>query len=108
MKYRVPSTPPARKWDRAHVIPTSRLRHLCLGGVGGRGYHDEMPLYEYICEDCERSFERLSPMSDADMARCPFCGTDRTRRVLSVIGGLAGRGTAQAAGCACGGACSCN
>jgi putative FmdB family regulatory protein len=67
-----------------------------------------MPLYEYVCEDCERRFERLSRSREADQAQCPFCGADRTRRLLSVIAGLGGGQRASASGCACGGACSCN
>jgi putative FmdB family regulatory protein len=74
-----------------------------------------MPLYEYLCEDCERSFERLSSFAGADDVRCPQCDGSHTRRLLSVIGGLGGQSKSvdtgslpMASGCACGGACSCN
>ena len=67
-----------------------------------------MPLYEYLCEDCERSFERLSSFAGADDAPCPSCGGADTRRLLSVIGGLGNQPTETSSGCACGGACSCN
>ena len=67
-----------------------------------------MPLYEYLCEDCERSFERLSSIAGADDALCPSCGGSDTRRLLSVIGGLATQSKQVSSGCACGGACSCN
>jgi putative FmdB family regulatory protein len=67
-----------------------------------------MPVYEYLCEDCERSFERLSSMAAADDAACPACGGSQTRRLLSVIGGLGNQSMQVSSGCACGGACSCN
>jgi putative FmdB family regulatory protein len=67
-----------------------------------------MPLYEYLCENCERSFERLSSIAAADEALCPSCGGSETRRLLSVIGGLHTQSPRPTSGCGCGGACSCN
>jgi putative FmdB family regulatory protein len=67
-----------------------------------------MPLYEYVCEDCDRRFERLAPSREADESKCPYCHTSRTRRLLSVVAGLGRHQQTTAQGCACGGACSCN
>jgi len=67
-----------------------------------------MPLYEYLCQECDSPFDRLSSISEADEAICPSCGGSHTRRLLSVIGGLATQSPGQTSGCGCGGACSCN
>ena len=45
-----------------------------------------MPLYEYRCGDCARTFELLRPMTQADEpARCPYCGGFRTTRAISLF-----------------------
>ncbi|MFH1142075.1 MAG: zinc ribbon domain-containing protein [Chloroflexota bacterium] len=73
-----------------------------------------MPVYEYLCPNCEAKFERLRPMSNGHQARCPDCGT-QAPRVLSMFatfargaGGemspVAGGGYACAAGGSCAGA----
>jgi len=42
-----------------------------------------MPIYEYICPDCEIKFELLRPMSRAnEEASCPQC-QQKAGRVLS-------------------------
>jgi putative FmdB family regulatory protein len=45
-----------------------------------------MPLYEYFCEDCLKSFEALVPLSAAQQSTeaCPSCG-ERSRRILSPV-----------------------
>jgi putative FmdB family regulatory protein len=43
-----------------------------------------MPIYEYSCEDCTQTFEKMRPMSKADAAiACPKCGGEHTARGLS-------------------------
>ena len=76
------------------------------------GLHcNPMPVYEYVCMECEGRFQRLLGMSDPDPA-CPQCSGDRVRRQLSVFAARTTSGSAQAGGsggggCACGGACAC-
>ncbi len=42
-----------------------------------------MPIYEYVCTECEEKFELLRPFSKADeVAECPHCKHD-SERVLS-------------------------
>jgi putative FmdB family regulatory protein len=42
-----------------------------------------MPIYEYICHDCDSKFELLRPVSKADeTATCPHCQKS-AERVLS-------------------------
>lgn len=33
-----------------------------------------MPLYEYRCDACETTFERIQKFSDPPVAECPTCG----------------------------------
>jgi putative FmdB family regulatory protein len=72
-----------------------------------------MALYEYVCRDCDLSFELRRAMSDADRSvTCPQGHTD-VRRKLSMfasVGASATSGTApmaSAGGGCCGGACGC-
>lgn len=48
-----------------------------------------MPVYEYYCADCEKRFEALRPMSQADAPiSCPRCQTPNARKVLSVFAAI--------------------
>lgn len=75
-----------------------------------------MPIYEYVCADCETRFEELRPLvSMDDPADCPQ-GHAGARRVLSTfaavtkdsfsessaIGGGCGACAGGCANCACG------
>jgi putative FmdB family regulatory protein len=44
-----------------------------------------MPTYEYRCEDCKETFERVETMAEHETAKpkCPKCGTDKVTRVPS-------------------------
>jgi putative FmdB family regulatory protein len=45
-----------------------------------------MPVYEYVCQDCQHEFEKLRPMSDADaLVACDGCRGEHTQRKLSVF-----------------------
>ena len=72
-----------------------------------------MPLYEYVCDECDTEFERLQPMSAGRYADCPECG-EPSRRVLSLMAApvLVGAGAGPSpmgvsAGACCGGSCGC-
>jgi len=81
-----------------------------------------MPIYEYRCSNCERSFEALVRASDA-LARCPHCDGSAVTREMSTFAARAGNGDSVAAaaqaiagsgtreggggGC-CGGGCGCH
>ena len=44
-----------------------------------------MPLYEYICRECDSKFEQLRPLSQAENeACCPKC-QKTARRVMSTV-----------------------
>ena len=42
-----------------------------------------MPIYEYKCESCGRTFEKLVFTSDKENIECPKCGDTRVKRLLS-------------------------
>jgi putative FmdB family regulatory protein len=46
-----------------------------------------MPIYEYRCRKCEKSFDHLARRMSAsgDKVKCPHCGSDQTARALSVF-----------------------
>ncbi|GIV78836.1 zinc ribbon domain-containing protein [Litorilinea aerophila] len=54
-----------------------------------------MPMYEFICQECQQPFEKLLSMSRADEPQvCPTCGSKQTQRRLSTFavgGGSTGR-----------------
>ncbi|MCC6612877.1 MAG: zinc ribbon domain-containing protein [Anaerolineae bacterium] len=46
-----------------------------------------MPLFEYTCPGCGRTFEKLvrSAQTERDFAECPTCGNPYSARQISVI-----------------------
>jgi len=44
-----------------------------------------MPLYEYRCESCGASFEKLVMNSKRDEIACSKCGSTRTKRQVSTF-----------------------
>jgi putative FmdB family regulatory protein len=45
-----------------------------------------MPIYEFYCEACEKSFDQMTTMGSRDMkVPCPACGSKKTGRKLSVV-----------------------
>jgi putative FmdB family regulatory protein len=54
-----------------------------------------MPLFEYLCQDCGRSFERIVPRYDSP-ADCIHCNSGRVEKQLSVFA-VAGGSTSEPA-----------
>ena len=44
-----------------------------------------MPIYEYICNDCGRLFDKLVSSSSTSKLACPHCGSKKTAKQLSTI-----------------------
>ncbi len=42
-----------------------------------------MPLYEYRCENCGRTFELIQKFSDPPAEHCPNCGKGPVHKLLS-------------------------
>ncbi len=67
-----------------------------------------MPIYEYICSDCNNEFEELV-FSTNEQINCPDCGTDRVERALSVFSFSSGGSYSSShGGCNCDGCSSGN
>ena len=78
---------------KCHVARSSlempgQLRVEPAGFIQGE---DSMPIFEYQCEECNATFERLilRPLTAAQMT-CPQCGSPRTAKVLSTFSTTAG------------------
>jgi putative FmdB family regulatory protein len=58
-----------------------------------------MPLYEYACERCGKSFEELKSPSERDEPGiCPHCGAEAQRQLSSFA--MGGAGSGRSTGCA--------
>lgn len=52
-----------------------------------------MPTYEYRCDKCKKSFEKLQKMSDAPLAKCPYCKKGKVERLIGAGAGLIFKGS---------------
>jgi len=59
-----------------------------------------MPIFEYICKDCGRSFERIVPRYDSE-TDCTHCNSQNIEKQLSVfaVAGPSGETSSGDAGC---------
>lgn len=69
-----------------------------------------MPIYEYICNDCDEQFEKfVRSMTASATVKCPHCGGTHVKKGWSVFGtggsgaSLAGLAPSAASGCSPGG-----
>jgi len=42
-----------------------------------------MPIYEYKCQKCGHDYEALQKISDAPLRKCPECGRQSLKRLVS-------------------------
>lgn len=64
-----------------------------------------MPIYEYECKLCGKSFEKRMSFAEADSSpECPDCASTETRKKLSLVSTLfaGGSGTYASSGGDCG------
>jgi len=74
-----------------------------------------MPIYEYICEDCQTRFEKIV-FNKAQEIACPKCAGKRNAIQLSVFSAAHGNtdatkfsgGFSGGGGGCCGGGCACH
>jgi putative FmdB family regulatory protein len=45
-----------------------------------------MPIYEYLCEECNLRFEILKRNPGGEKVVCPKCGTGEVKRLFSTFG----------------------
>ncbi len=66
-----------------------------------------MPIYEYVCNDCEARYERLV-MSSTHVIECPKCASKRHTLQLSVFSaGKSSSGAASSGSASTSGGCGC-
>src|SRR4051812_9507591 len=90
------------------LTPTSwnRRRSRCVRDTAYTAV--AMPIYEYVCMECESHFEEL--VRNGHDPDCPDCGAENVRKQFSVF---AAHGTAEqpsfgaSGGGCCGGSCGC-
>jgi putative FmdB family regulatory protein len=69
-----------------------------------------VPIYEYVCMQCESHFEEL--VRNGEEPDCPDCGGSKVQKQFSVFATLGAQSapsfgqTAAGGGC-CGGSCGC-
>ena len=76
-----------------------------------------MPIYEYVCEECETRFEKIVINKQQEIA-CPKCASKKANIQLSVFATANGSSNGAPAksstpyfgggGSCCGGGCGCN
>ena len=72
-----------------------------------------MPIYEYICDDCQTHFEKIVINKQQEIA-CPKCSGKKNSIQLSVCSSANGNGAAKSSfsgsggGSCCGGGCGCH
>ncbi len=68
-----------------------------------------MPIYEYVCLDCNKKFESVRPMSQADAPlACQSCGGEHVKRKVAVFYAMSGGHSVSrtSGGCGCDSSCS--
>jgi putative FmdB family regulatory protein len=65
-----------------------------------------MPIFEFVCNECEQPFEDLVFGSNTDDVICPSCGSEQVRKKMSTFssktdgdGASLSLGTSSAASC---------
>ena len=72
-----------------------------------------MPIYEYVCDECETHFEKIVINKQQEIA-CPKCASKKATIQLSVFatagsdGSSAPTGGSSSGGSCCGGGCGCH
>ncbi len=68
-----------------------------------------MPIFEFVCKDCERIFEELVFGFNTDGVLCPSCGSEQVRKKMSTFASKSGGdgaslsyGSSPAASCSTG------
>ena len=62
-----------------------------------------MPMFEYVCKDCETEFEKLVRNTSKTEINCPSCESDRVQKKMStfaakIVGQISISSSASSAG----------
>lgn len=45
-----------------------------------------MPIYEYVCADCQHQFEKIQKISESALTQCPECEHGTVSKVITAAG----------------------
>ena len=65
-----------------------------------------MPIYEYVCQECETTYERLV-RSSSERIECPKCGSGRKTLQFSTFSSPNGSASSSTESSSAGGSCGC-
>ncbi len=51
-----------------------------------------MPTYEYLCDNCEHTFEQFQSITARPMRKCPACGKMKLQRLIGSGAGIIFKG----------------
>ena len=58
-----------------------------------------MPIYEYVCQDCDEKYEKFVRSLSAKIElTCPKCGSHKGEKALSMFGSVGGSSTSGSFG----------
>jgi len=52
----------------------------------------DMPIYEYYCKKCNKTFEKFQKTTEKPLERCPECGNEASRVISKTTFALKGDG----------------
>ena len=52
-----------------------------------------MPTYEYLCNNCDHTFEKFQSITAAPVRKCPECGKMKVRRLIGCGAGIIFKGS---------------
>ena len=50
------------------------------------------PSYDYVCDNCQHSFEEFQSITAKPLKKCPKCGKRKLRRLIGTGGGIIFKG----------------
>jgi putative FmdB family regulatory protein len=51
-----------------------------------------MPVYDYVCKDCHKTFEAILTLKEHDVAvKCPKCGSKNVEQEVTVFYAVTGK-----------------
>jgi len=74
---------------RLVCLRSGQRRQSTRRGTVKRG--SEMPIYEFLCRNCEKPFERIWSLDEYDRilkgkgVKCPKCGSEKVARQISAV-----------------------
>lgn len=52
-----------------------------------------MPTYDYMCKNCEKTFEDFHGMNESPKLTCPSCGSHKMQKLIAAGAGLIFKGS---------------